>query len=166
MKQFGVYKLETTPPSRTHISTCCVFREKRNENGKLVRYKALWVVKGFMQAYGIDYNLTHVPVSKLTPLRVILSMAERLTFFVNQLDVTTAFLNIIVEEHIYVLPSSGYEHLLPVGQSIRLIKELYGFKKSRRVRNAKLFPFLRHCAGMKVRSADRFLYTRSKNGKI
>lgn len=53
-KNFGVYKLETTPENRQHISTRWVFCEKRDENGMLIRYKARWVVKGFMQAPGID----------------------------------------------------------------------------------------------------------------
>lgn len=108
MKQLGVCKLEKIPPNRKHISTLWVFCEKRNEIGQLVRSKARWIVIEFMQAHGIEYDLVHAHVSKMTTLRVLFSLAARQNLRVQQMDFTTAFLISTLEESIYEQPPPGY----------------------------------------------------------
>lgn len=64
-----------------------------------------------MQSHLADYDLTHVPVSRLSTLRVLLSLAVRLKLKVNQMYVSTAFLNAVLNDEVYVKPPSGFEHL-------------------------------------------------------
>ena len=49
------------PPDANIIPSLFVFRRKRNKTGKIVRYKARLVVKGFRQKFGIDYVDTFAP---------------------------------------------------------------------------------------------------------
>jgi hypothetical protein len=41
-----------------------VFRLKRGPHGEVLRYKARWVVRGFEQKEGLDYNETFATVVK------------------------------------------------------------------------------------------------------
>ena len=52
-----------------------IFRHKYHADGSLARHKARWVVRGFSQLYGIDYNETFSPVVKPATIRTVLSIA-------------------------------------------------------------------------------------------
>jgi len=47
------------------IGTKWVFRNKLNEDGKVVRNKAKLVAQGYPQQEGIDYDETFAPVARL-----------------------------------------------------------------------------------------------------
>ncbi|KAH9751439.1 reverse transcriptase Ty1/copia-type domain-containing protein [Citrus sinensis] len=51
-----------------------VFRIKHNADGSISRYKARFVVKGFHQTQGIDYNETFSPVVKASTVKLVLSL--------------------------------------------------------------------------------------------
>jgi histone deacetylase 1/2 len=52
-----------------------VFHHKFNTDGSLDRYKARWVLRGFTQRPGIDYDETFSPVVKPVIVRIVLSLA-------------------------------------------------------------------------------------------
>lgn len=60
-------------------------------NRKIVRYKARLVVKGYIQMEGIDYFDTFSPASKLTTIRVPISLAAIKGWHLEQLDVNKLF---------------------------------------------------------------------------
>lgn len=45
MKSLRGYNLVDKPPGRKHIDSRWAFRVKTDENGNLIKYKAIWVVK-------------------------------------------------------------------------------------------------------------------------
>lgn len=92
------------------------FKVKEDETGNLVKYKERWVVKGYMKIYGVDYDSTHAPLSILSTLRVLLSLAVKLKLKIHQMDVSTAFLNAILDDVVFVCPPPGYENLVPKGK--------------------------------------------------
>ena len=53
-----------------------VFRIKKVENGRLVKYKACLVAKGFTQEYGLDYDEGFAPVTRFATLRTPLATAS------------------------------------------------------------------------------------------
>lgn len=70
-----------------------IFNHKFNADGSLERYKARWVLRGFTQGPGVDFNETFSPVVKPVTLRTVLSLALSRRWPVQQLDVKNAFLH-------------------------------------------------------------------------
>ena len=75
-------------------------------------YKARQVVKGFAQKFGIDYEETFSPVAKFTSIRILLSLAGKYVFTVQQMDVKTAFLNGQLHEDIYMAQPDGFTDIV------------------------------------------------------
>jgi hypothetical protein len=66
------------------------------------KYKSQLVAKGYSQVEGIDFGEIFSPVSKLTSIRFILSIAATFDLEVEQMDVKTTFLHGDMEEEIYM----------------------------------------------------------------
>ena len=60
---------------RGHSIGKWIFKHKCHSDGTLARHKARWVVLGFSQSHGIDYDETFSPVVKPTTIRAVLSIA-------------------------------------------------------------------------------------------
>ena len=89
------------PPSDANIiPSLFVFRRKRNEMGKIVRYKARLVVKGFKQKFGIDYVDTFAPTVRAATLHILLSFATQKGVAVHQCDVKNVYLNSRLKDNI------------------------------------------------------------------
>lgn len=52
-----------------------IFKHKFQFNGSLDRYKARWVLRGFTQRPGVDFDKTFSPVVKPATIRTVLSLA-------------------------------------------------------------------------------------------
>ena len=64
----------------------------KNDNEKLLKYKACLVVKGFGQKQGIDFDEIFSHVVKTCSIRVILGLEDSMNLELEQLDVKTSFL--------------------------------------------------------------------------
>ena len=62
---------------------------KQNPEGKVERYTARLVARGFSQTYGIDF----APVAKMNTVRILVSCAANFGSKLHQLDVKNAFLH-------------------------------------------------------------------------
>jgi hypothetical protein len=63
-------------PSRSNVVTGkWVFKHKFKADGSLEHYKAHWVLRGFTQRLGIDYDETFSPVVKPATVRTVLSLS-------------------------------------------------------------------------------------------
>ena len=62
LTQHQTWQLVDPPPGRKIIGSRWTFKVKHNEYGKIERFKARFVVQGFSQKYGIDYNQIFAPV--------------------------------------------------------------------------------------------------------
>lgn len=132
MKELKSYILVDTPENRKQIETKRVFKVEENEYEGIAKYKARWVVKCYMHTYCVEYYMTHSSASRLSTLRVLLSLAMKLGLKIQQMDVNTAILNAFLNDLIYLLPPPVYEHLVPKLKSMQLLKSLYGFKQAPR----------------------------------
>lgn len=107
MNMLKVYELVDTPYDRKHIDTRWVFKVKEADLGNVLKFKARWVIKGYMQSHGIYYNFTCAPVGRMSTLRMVLILEMELKLQVHQMDVSTAFLNVILNDTVYVKALPG-----------------------------------------------------------
>ncbi|KAG7004123.1 Retrovirus-related Pol polyprotein from transposon TNT [Fusarium oxysporum f. sp. conglutinans] len=133
--------LVTLPPGRKALRGKWVFKLKRGENGQVLRYKARFVVRGFEQREGIDFNETFASVVKPMSYKMIFAIAAALDLELEQMDVKTAFLYGLVTEEIYVQQSEGFDD--GSGRVCKLLRALYGLKQAPRVWYETLSTFLK-----------------------
>lgn len=94
------WKLVDRPESATVIGSRVVLRNKHREDGTLERRKARIVARGFAQRPGVDFDATFAPVARMESIRTLMAVAAEKGMTVQQLDVTTAYLNGILKEKI------------------------------------------------------------------
>jgi histone deacetylase 1/2 len=81
------------PPGINLVTVKWIIGHKILADGSLDRYKARWVLRGFTQRPGIDYDETFSPVVMPTTVRVVLSLALSQNWPIHQLDVKNTFLH-------------------------------------------------------------------------
>jgi hypothetical protein len=109
-----------------------VFCHKLNPDASLDRYKARWVLRGFSQAPGIDFNETFSPVVKPAMICVILSLTLSLNWSVRQLDVKNAFLHGMLSKVVYYRQPTGFIDPTRPEHVYHLNRSLYGLKQAPR----------------------------------
>jgi hypothetical protein len=93
------------PTGKNPIGNKWVFKKKLNAKGKVEKYKAQLVVKGYSQVEGIDFDEIFSLVAKLTSIRFMLSVVVAFDFEVEHMDVKITFLHGDLEEEIYMKQS-------------------------------------------------------------
>jgi hypothetical protein len=94
--------------------------------------KARWVLRGFSQEQGIDFDETFSPVVKLATVRVVLSIALSLEWETRQLDVKNAFLHGKLAEVVYSRQPTGFIDSTHPEHVCRLNRSLYSLKQAPR----------------------------------
>ncbi|GKD25093.1 retrovirus-related pol polyprotein from transposon TNT 1-94, partial [Tanacetum coccineum] len=107
-------------------------RNKKGENGIVIKNKARLVAQGHNQQEGIDYDETFAPVARLEAIRIFLAFATYMNFIVYQIDVKSAFLNGKLKEEVYVKQPPGFESSEFPNHVCKLDKTLYGLKQAPR----------------------------------
>jgi hypothetical protein len=120
------------PPGVNLVTGKWVFRHKFKSDGSLDRYKARWVLRGFTQRPGIDYDETFSPVVKPATVRAVLTLALSHSWPVHQLDVKNAFLHGTLNETVYCAQPTGFVDSNKPDFVCRLNKSLYGLKQAPR----------------------------------
>lgn len=75
LQQNGTWKLVPRPRGAHVISGKWIFKNKFHADGTLERRKARWVVRGFSQCPGLDFDQMFSPVVKLATIRIVLHLA-------------------------------------------------------------------------------------------
>eukprot|EP00798_Chlamydomonas_sp_ICE-L_P005304 gene5304-biopygen12348 len=119
------------------LDTRWIFTKKLGTNGEVVRYKARYVVKGFMQRPGLEYSDMYAPVTSKTTLRVLLAAVAARNMHIKQVDIKTAFLlgELEPELELFCSQPEGFEVKGEGGVKLicKLVKSLYGLKQAPRI---------------------------------
>jgi hypothetical protein len=146
-----------------------VFKIKRGVDGQIIQYKARWVVKGYEQRYGLDYDQTFAGVVRAATWRLILGLATVNDWEVDQMDVKSAFLHGNIDEEVYIELPEGWElfpDIFKSGETVLLLqKALYGLKQSPRLWQLTLKAVLKRIGYMPL-FADQCVYRSTKTGLV
>ncbi|CAI7856779.1 unnamed protein product, partial [Closterium sp. NIES-53] len=132
-----------------------VFKVKSGADCALERFKSHLVAKGFQQKEKVDFGEIFAPVVKPVTLRTVLAGAAVKGWHVKQMDITTAFLNGILLEDIYMAQPDGYED--GTSRVCKIKKAIYGLKQAPRCWYEKLEEVLLS-GGFKTSQADHSLF--------
>lgn len=138
------------------ISSKWVFHIKRFQSGEINKYKARLVARGCEQKYGVDYLEVYAPVARIQTIRTLLAISAEMSYYVHQMDVTTAYIQGDLSETIYM------EQPLLFGNNknkvCRLRRPIYGLKQSGRAWQQKLSEKLKEI-GLSASKVEPCVYT-------
>lgn len=141
------------------IDSKWVLKIKKDGNGNIERYKARLVAKGYQLT---EYSDTYSPVAKINTFRILLSVANKMDYEVDQMDVKTAFLNGTINKEIYMdLPEELYSEKFVC----KLNKSIYGLKQSPKCWNEKFNDFMKQ-EQFKNSLYDTCLYVKNSSNVI
>ncbi|MBW0536591.1 hypothetical protein O181_076306 [Austropuccinia psidii MF-1] len=135
----------------------CLTR-KKNEFGKVYRYKARWVVFRNHREHLLHYFDTWAPVGRNETFKVMLLLVINLNLCAYQFDVETGFLHGSMDAVIYVKQVIGYEKSGKEDWVWRLNKSLYETKQAPRMWKENLTDVL-NTLGFQSSNSDESLFT-------
>ena len=131
-EQVGTWQLMDPPSGVNIVGSWIILHYKLDKCGTIQEYKARVVVQGFLQIEGIDYSETFSPTAKLTVIQIIVALAVRSDWEIEQTDVVGAYLNAKLKDDIFMHQLKGFEVLGKECSVLHLKRAIYGLKQSGR----------------------------------
>ena len=159
----GTWEVVELPPGKRAITSKQVYRIKFKFDGKIDKFKARFVARGFDQVKGKDYKHTFFPVAKLPTVRILMALVAAKGWPLHQLDINNLFLHEYIDE-VYILPLEGYGNC-PPGKVCKLKTSLYGLKQAAHQWNTEFTKFLVQ-QGFVQSKRYYSLFTKRNNGRF
>lgn len=132
MHKRQVWELVNKPKDNNILGCRWVYTIKRDEFGKIVRYKSRLVAQGYKQVKGETYDETYSPVVNFSVIRFFFSLLVcYLGWHHQQYDVKCAYLYAPLDEQIFMFQPPGFSE--PGNVVCKLKKAIYGLHQSGRV---------------------------------
>ncbi|MCO5582832.1 hypothetical protein L7F22_036732 [Adiantum nelumboides] len=97
------WELVPLPKDEKPIGCRWMYKVKRNSDRSVSRYKGrLVVAKGYAHTYGIDYEETFAPVTKMATFRAVITIIIAKGWILHQMDFKNAFLHGDLQEEVYM----------------------------------------------------------------
>ncbi|GJX57648.1 retrovirus-related pol polyprotein from transposon TNT 1-94 [Tanacetum coccineum] len=141
-ERLEVWELIPCPDKVMVITLKWIYKVKLDELGGILKNKARLVSCGYLQEEGINFKESFAPVARLEVVRIFLAFATHKNMIVYQMDVKTAFLNVILREEVCVSQPDGFVDPYNPNHVYRLKKALYGLKQAPRAWYDLLSSFL------------------------
>ena len=158
----GTFIVRERQPGDRPVGSRWVFLVKRKSDGTIERYKGRVVAQGFSQRPGFDFTETWAPTGRMAAIRAILATAGFEDWDIEQVDISSAFLNGNLEEEITMKVFDGLRQVRPdlfTGGSkndndwvLALKKALYGLKQSPRQWHKELVRVMSELGFKKIES--------------
>jgi hypothetical protein len=160
----NVWEIIPRPLTKFVVSSKWIYKIKRATNGSIHKHKARFVARGFSQK-GVDYEETFVLVVWYTYIRTVISIATQMGWKIHQMDVKTTFLNMNIEEEVYLEQPRGFEVHNREKHVYQLKKALYGLKQAPRALYSRIDSYLQSIGFIKS-DVDPNLYLLIKGEDI
>ena len=151
------WELVDLPPGNKPLDFKWIFKRKMKEDGTIDNYKAKLLVKGFKQKEGLDYFDIYSLVTRITLIRMLISLAAVYDLEIHQMDVKIALLNRELEEEIYMEQPEGFVVPGKENKVCKLVKSLYGLKQAPKQWHAK-FDQTMLANGFKINKCHKCVY--------
>ena len=123
------------PRNRKPTKSKWVYVIKHARDGTIEKFKSRFVVCGYSQIEGLDFDQAFSSTLRSTSLRTLLALAAQHGLQLDHVDVSNAFTQALIDEDIWVEPPKGYEVRDADGTTkvLKLRKALYGCRQSGRL---------------------------------
>ena len=125
------WELVQLPPNRKALKGRWVYKVKYPPDKPPI-YKARWVAKGFQQRPGVDFGETFANTANPTTYRLLLAIATKMDWEIEQWDVKSAYPNATLHDEVYIQQPTGFEDSKRSELVCRCLKALYGLKQAAR----------------------------------
>jgi hypothetical protein len=160
----GTWDLVPRPQGSNVATGKWVFTHKFRADGTFDRYKARWVLRGFTQCPGVDYDETFSPVVKPATVRTVLTTAVSHNWPIQQLDVKNAFLHGTLTETVYCCQPTGFVDPAHPDLVCHLRKSLYGLKQAPRAWYSRFASYLTTLGFIEAKSdTSLFIFRRGSD---
>ncbi|KAL2885569.1 Retrovirus-related Pol polyprotein from transposon TNT 1-94 [Ceratocystis lukuohia] len=128
LTDFRTWHFVPKPEGCIPIDTRFVFTKKYDLDGKLEKYKARLVVRGFRQEYGVNFFESFAPTPSSATLRLFLATVCQYNMECHQVDACNAFAQSKIKEEVFIELPANVE--CPKGMVAKLDRCLYGLKQA------------------------------------
>ena len=73
-----VWDVVLRPEGKSVVTSKWIYKIKHAADGSIEKYKARFVVRGFSQKQGTNYEETFAPVARYTSIRAIMALVAKL----------------------------------------------------------------------------------------
>ena len=87
------------------------FGVKYGPTGEISRFNARFGAKGYSQILGKDFHETYSPTTRLSTVRLLVSLSVQKGSKIRQMDIKTAYVNAPIPEEIYMKQPERFEQL-------------------------------------------------------
>lgn len=88
-----VWEVVPRPINKSVVSSIWCYKVRQEKNESVEKDRAIFLVRGFSQVEGIDYDETFAPVTRYSLIRSILALSAQMGWEIHQMDVKTTLLN-------------------------------------------------------------------------
>jgi hypothetical protein len=103
-----VWEVVPRPQGKSVVTSKWIYKIKHAADGRVEKFKAKSVARGFFQKEGIDYDEIFALVARYTSIKVIISLVSASNWKLHQMDVKTVFFNGEVEQEVYIEYPEGF----------------------------------------------------------
>ncbi|MCP4090186.1 MAG: hypothetical protein GY746_10380, partial [Gammaproteobacteria bacterium] len=141
------------------------FRVKKDQDGKVVKYKARWCVNESSDKMNWRPEAIYSPVAEMSTVRILFAIAAAKGQQVLQADFPNAYLNADVSEEIYGRQPYGLSDGKDNNKVCRLKKALYGSPVSGKKWHDNVTNTIKKL-GYQRSLIDHYLFIRNKNNNV
>lgn len=128
LQENNTWTLVPRPEGKKILTSRWISKIKRNQDGKIEKYKARLVARGHTQQKGIDYEEVFVPVARYEAIRTLLAASVNEEMYVDQMDVISAYVQGELSDEVFMEQPEMFVEENREDMICKLNKPLYGLK--------------------------------------